>query len=433
MSTALTGDVDHGTVPGVSERVGTTSAAPSEVVGWRFVLGYVAAYTSTSLLFLAPLLVSLALKIEDLVGLERAPSALALVAGVGAALAVVANPVFGALSDRTTSRFGRRRPWMLGGLLTGTAGVLVVAAAPGVPTVLAGWCIAQLGFNALLASMAAVLPDQVPLDQRGTVAGGLGTCVPVASIVATFLVDLTSGSTLAMFALPCLVGGAVIVVFLTILTDPTSPLPRAPRRPMSLLRSLWVDPRTNRDFAWTFLSRFLFVLAFAFLTTYQAYYILDHLGSAEADVPRQILLATLMQGSLLIVASLLGGRWSDRTGRRKVFVTSAAVIYAMALFLVAAAGDLTGFLIGMAVGGVGFGLYMAVDLALVVDVLPDPEHAAKDLGVLNIAGALPSSIAPAVAPAVLAVTGGSYPALYVVAGVSALLAGLAILPVRGVR
>ena len=87
----------------------------------------------------------------------------------------------------------------------------------------------------------------------------------------------------------------------------------------------------------------------------------------------------------------------------------------------------------MAIGGLGFGLYMAVDLALVADVLPDPDSAAKDLGVMNIAGALPSSVAPAVAPAILAVGGGSYGVLYAVAGACALAGAAAILPVKRVR
>jgi hypothetical protein len=78
-------------------------------------------------------------------------------------------------------------------------------------------------------------------------------------------------------------------------------------------------------------------------------------------------------------------------------------------------------------------MYVAVDLALVADVLPDAESSGKDLGVFNIAGALPFSVAPAVAPVILAVSGGSYSALYAVAGGCAILGTLAVLPVRGVR
>ena len=403
-------------------------------VGWRFVALYALAYMSTCLLFLAPLLVSLALKVNSLVGLEQAPNSLALVAGVGAAVAMFTNPFCGKLSDRTSSPLGMRRPWIVGGLVGGTLGVLVVAVAPTIPVVLLGWCVAQVGFNALLAAMVAVLPDQVPVEQRGMVAGVLGVCLPVASVVGTFLVKLFTGNTVAMFLVPCAVAAAFILLFAVTLPDRR--LDRGDRPAWSvreLASTFWVSPRRNPDFAWAFTSRFLFVLAYAFLVTYQAYYLLDHLGSTEADVPQQVFLGTLVQSVVLVAASLLGGRLSDRTGRRKVFVVTASVIYGVALFVIAAAVSVNGFLVGMALGGLGFGLYMAVDLALVVDVLPDPDTAAKDLGVLNIAGALPSAIAPAIAPVILAVGGGSYGVLYAVAGVCALAAAAAIIPVTRVR
>ena len=177
----------------------------------------------------------------------------------------------------------------------------------------------------------------------------------------------------------------------------------------------------------------MFVLAYAFLATYQAYYLLDKLGSAEADLPRQIFFGTLVQSAVVVAASLAGGRLSDRTGRRKLFVLSASAVYGLAMFALAIASDFNGFLVGMAIGGLGFGVYTAVDLALVVDVLPDKDNAAKDLGVLNIAGALPFSVAPAIAPAILALGNGSYGVLFAVAGVWALIGAAAILPVKGVR
>lgn len=174
-------------------------------------------------------------------------------------------------------------------------------------------------------------------------------------------------------------------------------------------------------------------MAYAFLATFQAYYLLEQIGSAEADVPWQIFLGTLVQCVFLVAASVIGGRLSDRTGRRKVFVLTASSVYGVAMFVIALASDFNGFLVGMAIGGLGFGMYVAVELALVVDVLPDPSNAAKDLGVFNFAGAVPFSLAPAVAPAILAVGGGSYSVLYVVAGICALLGAVAIVPVKRVR
>jgi MFS family permease len=167
--------------------------------------------------------------------------------------------------------------------------------------------------------------------------------------------------------------------------------------------TFYVNPRKNPDFAWAFASRFMFVLAYAFLVT------------------------------VVVAASLIGGKLSDRTGRRKIFVLTASVVYGVAMFVIAVASNFNGFLVGMAIGGLGFGIYVAVDLALVVDVLPDQDNAAKDLGVFNMAGAVPFSIAPGITPAILAIGGGSYGVLYGVAGVCAIVGAVTILPVKRVR
>lgn len=198
--------------------VDTPAAAPRRV-GWGFISLYTLAYLSTSLVFLAPLLVTLALKVNSLVGIEQAPNALSLVAGVGALVAMIGNPFFGKLSDRTSSPLGMRRPWMVIGLVGGSLGILVVAVAPTIPVVLVGWCIAQLFFNALLAALVAVLPDQVPTAQRGFVCGVLGVCVPIASVSGTFVVTLFTGNELAMFLVPCAVGGFFILAFAATLKD----------------------------------------------------------------------------------------------------------------------------------------------------------------------------------------------------------------------
>ena len=402
-------------------------------VGWRFISLYTLAYMGTVLVLIAPLLVTLALKVNSLVGIDQAPNSLALVTGIGALLAMVGNPFFGRMSDRTSSPLGMRRPWMIIGLVGGSLGILVVALAPSIPVVLVGWCIAQLFFNALLAAQVAVLPDQVPVDQRGLVSGVLGVCLPIASVSGTFLVQLFTGNELAMFLIPCAIGGFFILIFAITLKDRR--LAKADKPAWSLREfagTFYVNPRKSPDFAWAFASRFMFVLAYAFLTIYQAYYLLDKIGSAEADVPQQIFLGTLVQSAFIVAASLIGGRLSDRTGRRKIFVLTAAIVYGLAMFLIAVASDFNGFLVGMAIGGLGFGMYLAVDLALVADLLPEKDKA-KDLGVMNIAGALPYSIAPAIAPAILAIGHGSYSVLYAVAGVSAIIGAVAILPVKRVR
>jgi MFS family permease len=413
--------------------VTTQDGSATTRVGWGFVTLYALSYTGGSLVFLAPLLVSLALKVNHLVGLEAAPGALAMVTGTGSLLAIVANPLFGRLSDRTTARAGMRRPWMVTGLALGAVGTLTVATAPNVAVVLVGWCTCQVFFNATLAAQAAVLPDQVPPEQRGLVSGVLGLSVPVASVVGTFLVQAFKDSSLLMFAAPLVVGAAAVLLFAWRLPDRRlSPRDRPPWSLRELGGTFYVSPRRNPDFAWAFASRFLLVTAYAFLITYQAYYLLAQVGTSEADVPRQVYLGTVGQSIALVAVAPLAGRVSDRLGRRKVFVMGAAVIYAGALAVVAVSHSFDGYLLGMVLGGIGFGMYMAVDLALVVDVLSDPLTAAKDLGVLNIAGALPFAVAPALAPALLSLGGGSYSMLYAVAAACALGGAAAAAPIRSV-
>lgn len=403
-------------------------------VDLRFMAFYTAAFMGTCLVLIAPLLVTLALKVNSLVGIDAAPRNLSLVTGVGALVAMFGNPLLGRLSDRTTSSLGMRRPWMAVGLVGGSLGVLLVAVAPNVGVVLVGWCVAQLFFNGLLAAILAVLPDQVPVSQRGRVSGVLGVCLPVASVGGTYVVQLFDASQVAMFLAPCAIGALLVAPFALSLDDRRLvPEDRPAWSLRQFLGTFYVDPRRNTDFTWAFLSKLLFVTAYAFLVTYQAYFLIERIGSDEGDVPDQIFLSTLVQSSVVVVASLVGGRLSDRTGRRKAFVLAAAALYGLALAAISATRDFDTFLIGMALAGLGFGVYVAVDLALVVDVLPDRATTAKDLGVFNMAGALPFSVAPAIAPAVLALGHGSYGVLYGVAAVCALLGAAAILPVRRVR
>ena len=403
-------------------------------VGWGFISLYTLAFMSTNLVFQAPILVTLPLRVNSLVGIERAPNNLALVAGIGALVAMFGNPFFGRMSDRTSSRLGMRRPWLVIGLVGGTLGIVIVALAPNIPVVLVGWCIAQLCFNALLAALVAVLPDQVPRVQRGLVSGVLGVCLPIAAVSGTLLVKLFTGNPVATFLVPCATGGFFILLFVVALKDRR--LARAARPAWSLWEfasTFYVKPRTSPDFAWAFASRFMFLLAYALLTTYEAYFLLSKIGTAAAEVPQQIFLGTLAQSVLIVAASLSAGKLSDWTGRRKIFVFIASIVYGLAMFAVAIASNFNGFLVGMAISGLGFGIYTAVDLALVADVLPSKDNVAKDLGVFNIAGALPFSLAPAGAPAILAIGGGNYSVLYAFAGICAIVGAVAILPVRGVR
>ncbi|WP_019548319.1 MFS transporter [Streptomyces sulphureus] len=425
--------------PGDSPALPPDAAAPPRTassggVGPLFVTAFAAAYCGIYVALVTPTTVTLAMKVHDIAP-DRENQVFSLVLGVGSVLAILGNPLFGRLSDRTVSRLGMRKPWLLGGSLAGALGILLVVLAEGVPLLLLGWCLAQLGFNAVLAALVALLPDQVPVEERGRVSGALGLCLPVALVIGSFLAQVAAPSVALMFLLPTAVGVVTVVALALLLRDRhLSAKDRPPFTVRGFLQSYWVNPVRQPDFGWAWLSRFLMFMGTSVLSAYKSFYLMDHFGFRASEVPRLVFLTLVAQAVVTVVTSQACGRLSDRLMRRKIFVLAASAVYGVGLALVAFAGSFGVFVAAVALCGVGFGAYLSVDLALVADVLPSRETAARDLGVFNIANALPQTLAPALAPAVLGVGGGdNYPLLFLLAACSAMLGAVAVQPIRGVR
>jgi MFS family permease len=411
-----------------------TPGAAERRASARFIAIYALAYASLWLALLTPAIISLALRVQQLAP-GNAAQLISWVLMSGALVALVSNPVFGALSDRTRSRFGRRRPWLVGGVLCGCAALGVIGFAPTINIVLLGWCIAQLSYNAALASLVAIIPDRIPASQRGTVVGILGVCMPIGQIAGTYLVQRLSFNMAWVLVVPGLIGIAGVLLLAAVLRE--EPRQAAAPAPLQAAQPATLEvpqPRDHRDFSLAWLSRVLFTTGSCFLQAYQPFFLLERLGLEPADVPRLIFRSTLVGAVMVVVWSLVAGRLSDRTGRRKPFVMAGSVIQGLGLWLIAASDSYTMLLFGVALTGMGHGIYEGVDLALVTDVLPDRDkHAAKDLGILNIANTLPQVIAPLSAPAIFAVSGSDYTLLFAIAGAVAVLGAAVLVPLRNVR
>ncbi|MFJ4840648.1 MFS transporter [Streptomyces sp. NPDC088746] len=412
-------------------------------LGARFVLSFGFGYFGLWLGFLTPVMLVLQIRAEEIAP-DSKSSTLSLVLGVGAVFGLLANPVAGRLSDRCTWRLGMRRPILLAGALLGFAGLLLVAVAGGVPMLVIGWSLAQIGCNAVLAALMALMPDHVPQGARGRVSGLLGVAQALAATAgATVGGALSEVSTAAAVLVP----GSVMVVAVTVmcLTLRDRVLPAAERTPLNwgdLMRSFTFSPRRHPDFAWAWLSRFAIFMAISAVLNYQLFYLTDQLGLVEGHATRIIPLGVMVQTVVVVAGSAVFGPLSDRTGRRKVFVIAAAGVAAAGLLVLALATALPIYFAGMVLIGLGQGIYFAVDMALVTDVLPDRERdAAKDLGVINVANLLPQSLAPAMAPVFLTIgfgtlssePGSNYLMLFAVGALFAVLSAVCIAPIRGVR
>ncbi|MEU5009460.1 MFS transporter [Streptomyces sp. NPDC021749] len=355
-------------------------------------------------------------------------SVLAWVTGVGAAVSLVANPLFGALSDRTTSRYGRRTPWIAAGVAGGAAALAALAAARTVVAMALAWGAVQLALNAAFAAITAAVPDRVPHRQRGAVGGWLGAAQILGVVAGTGLATAAGG--LAAGYLAC-AGFVVLGTLPYVLGHRDAVLP-AGRRPELSLRALlsgfWLSPRRHPDLGWAWLTRFLINLGNALVLLYLLYYLRDVLRRPDPD--GGVLVLTAVNGVTLLTTVVVGGIWSDRAGRRQPFVLGAGAIMAVATALLAVWQTWPGALCAAALLGVGFGVFTSVDLALMMDVLPAASHRGKDLGLINIANSLPQVAAPALAAPLVHL--GGYRTLYAAAAAIGLLGALLVRRIRGV-
>jgi MFS family permease len=352
-----------------------------------------------------------------------------VVTGVGSAVSVVANPLFGALSDRTTSRFGRRLPWVVAGALLGALALVLLALSHSILAMVLAWSLAQASLNAMFAALTATIPDQVPVGERGVVGGWVAVSQTLGIVFGVGIATVTGGIAAGYYA----TAAAVVVLAIPyVLESRDVPLPRALRPDLDwreFASSFWISPRAYPDFAWAWLTRFLVNLGNSLGTLLLYFYLQDavHYSDPEAGV----FVLTVVYAVFIVASTVVFGLWSDRTGQRKSFVTVSGVVTGLGALVLAIVPTWPGALVGAVVFGIGYGVYLSVDFALCTQVLPNAEARAKDLGVINIAVALPQVFAPFVGSFLVARLGG-YVTLYAVSCAVCLLGSVLVRNIRSV-
>lgn len=389
-----------------------------------FVLGYGAAQTGAFICFI-PLLTLLLPQMAGTIGGADPALLLSIAAMLGGLTAAGANFLFGALSDRTTSRFGRRRPWVFGGFLL-VAGSLVALAASRTPFQLVLAVVAfQIAVNALYAPLTALVPDLVPDSQKGLISAWAGAALPVANLFTAVLASRLSGATNLQFLAVGITAGILILPFAMRLREPPRQYSRS-RIQFSLaaLSDGW--------FRRLFVSRLLAEGAVAINTLF----LLVWLNSLLAGAPFGPEVPGRRFGLLLVVATLAAtafgfaaGHLSDRVGARRLFVAAGAAGMAASLGLMVGWQTWHGLLAAQLLFGASHGVHATTVAALTAESVPDRTRAGRDLGVMNLAVALPQSLAPAAAAVVLA---GGLPlsVVFALAGVAALASGATLLRPR---
>lgn len=413
-------------------------ARPVRPVGAGFIGGYALAQIGAYIAFVPLFQVLLPLQAAVIDPAHKA-EVFSRIVLPGAIMAGAANLFAGAVSDRTTSRFGRRRPWLIAGLVGALAAYALIHAARSAGALLVGVLMFQLTFNFLFAALLALVADRVPDAQKGLVSALMSLGLPAGNIVGTVLI----GGLIADESLRFIVLGAIVTLaiapFALGLDDP--PLARTADRPrLGLARiaaSLWVDPRRYPDFALAWLGRVMVITTFSLVQSYMLFYLQDAVGYARLfpghRAEQGLALLTALSTVANLVASLACGLLSDRWGRRKVFTCLGALTLAASVAGLALTQAWPLVIASFVVYGCGAGCYNAIDLALVTQVLPSVKSAGKDLGIINLSNALPQVIAPALAVWFLGAPHADFRSLFLVAAAGAAGGALVILPIRGVR
>ena len=358
--------------------------------------------------------------------------AFGVISGIAGFCALLTYPLTGALSDRTTSRFGRRRPW----IVAGAAVFAIALVALGLQTTMLGigiaWSLAIIGFCMVTAAITATISDQVPVNQRGFVSGWVSAPQAIGTVLGLILVLTLGLSLFEGYSLVAVLLVVLVVPFALVISDEVLPRVLRPKFTLgALVKGFWINPVQHPDFGWTLLGRILVNLGNALGTTLLLYFLmfgLDRPETAEDD----LLTLTLIYLVFFIISALGFGRLSDKIGQRKPFVYAAAYLQALAALLLALVPDFSIAMIGAGLLGLGYGCFMSVDQALATQVLPDSHSRGKDLGIMNIATAVPQAVAPLLGAFVVAEFGG-FPALFIASAIAATVGGLAIIPIKSVK
>jgi MFS family permease len=440
------GDVVSSTLPEPEDvRVASTDAQTDatgatvhdlpRVPAWRIALLVLATFGG-GMAAIVPMSYSLAVRLDQIA--PGRTDLLGVLLAIGSAATLVAAPLAGILSDRTRSRWGRRRPFTVIGAVIGAAAVFVMAFAPNIPVLAIGWVLSTVGWNTAGGSIGNWQADRLPPSQRGQVSGITTLTMHVAPVVGILLVTPVAGASLPIFLIPAAVAVVLIAGFVVFVHDPDSRhLVHADRLTLGkIVRSYGFRPREFPDFAWNWAGRFVFFLGLSLTTSFTVFFYAQRLGIPVGEVAGFMALTSGMSVAASLLGALGGGWLSDRIRRRRPLILVGTLLFVAGSVVSAFAYSVAALIVGTVVTSLGIALFSAAGQALTLDILPHRDTQAGRFMAINLfAQKIPGVIAPLAAGVILATTATqNFVALYLTAAALTLIGGLIVTTmVRTVR
>ncbi len=312
---------------------------------------------------------------------------LAIIMIAGAVAPILIQPTIGVISDYTVTRWGRRKPYIVIGTLLDVVFLAGIALNSDFVALVALYFLLQVSSNFAQGPFQGYVPDLVPAKQVGIASGLMGLMLTLGTIVGVGIATLggiIDNVALATLALGVVEVATMVVLVLTVDEGSSGPKRTKPWRDVAM--SAWArDILRQRDVLWLLLVRLLFLGAYNATLIAIGYFRRSH-GLSDADADSTVFLATAIVGVSTALAAIPGGRLSDRYGRRPV-IWAAGFIAAAGLLGVAVAPS-AGFAVAAWVPfGIGMGIFLSADWALMADVIPK-ETAGRYMGILNAGTAM---------------------------------------------
>ncbi len=358
-------------------------------------------------------------------------STLAVLATLSAITTIVAFLAGGAISDRTRSRFGKRTPWLVASCALSIVLMLLLGGASSIWQLMVIMPLLWFTANFYQTVITAILPDRIPDDQRGFASAAIALGVPIGIVVGVNVAAFAP-TTFAGYAMLTIPYALTTIALVTLSREPsslTSAGTTTTTRPV--VRSGFFSAFASTDFTLTFISRFVLFLSYFTVSSYTFYILQDYIGTSNlpgGNVAGAVSITMTVLTVAWLVITPLTGVISDRIGHTPTIVAYTSIAIGAVLLIPAVSNSWIAMLLYSIGLGLTFGIYFAIDLKLASLVLPSPETAGRDIGLMGVASSGPTVLAPALAAGIIEY--GSFPALFVAGGALALIGGLSAFWVR---
>lgn len=365
------------------------------------------------------------------VGMANPTAAFGIITSVTSLVSLFAGYIWGTMSDRTRSRFGKRTPWIFWGSIVAGIGLYLLGSFQTTLNLTLAYCFNTLGQNAIQTPMYAFLADRVPKNVRGTLSAGLGATsigLPIGQFISSYFLGRPYQN------IGFIVGGVLIalsgLLALAIIPRERSSKDAEIRQDKTIKDVLvtLLPPKMAgaHDFYKSCAGRFLIMTSYTMVMQYLLYILENYIGQSTIDAAKSMNRLSMFTLVVSLVGLVISGPMSDYIKRRKVPVVTGGILMIVGTLIPLFVKSTNGVIAYAIFAGLGYGVYLAVDGALNMDVIPEQakidKNTGKYIGFSNLTNTLGLTAAPMATSMIVTAT-GSY-VLAFVGSIAATIIGI---------